>query len=69
MAKKSYLRKKLSEITLDFIDFNCSGFIVHPGLDTDKVRHKAWDGTLEDGVIAQNDVLIVNLNQIILQNH
>ena len=40
---------------------------VHPAEDADKVRHKAGDGALEDGIIPQNYVLIVYFCQIVLK--
>ena len=34
---------------------NLRPLTVHPGHHTNKVRDKAWNLTLEQGVIAQND--------------
>ena len=59
----------INQIVTIGIDLKSICFIVNPGLDWDKVSDKTGDGALEDGIIAQDDMLIADFNQVLLKNH
>ena len=46
-----------------------SSFTVKPRLHIDKISYKAWNGTLEEDIIAKQDVLTAYLGLIILANN
>ena len=51
---------------LSVVDMELISGIVCPSQNRDKVRHERRDGTLHDGVIAQDDILIDRLANVIL---
>lgn len=42
---------------------------INPGVDAEKIGHKAGDVAGEDGGIAQDNVLVVHLHEVALRHH
>ena len=59
----------LSNITIAISLIMLSSFTVKPGLDVNKISYKAWNGTLEEDIIAKQDVFAAYLGLIILANN
>ena len=59
----------LSNITIAFSLIMLSSFTVKPGLHINKISYKAWNGTLEEDIIAKQDMFAAYLGLIILANN